>query len=297
MLFLGLVCLLLAAATLGLGLKLWLLYRGLTELEEGVAFCLSQDTNTLLRVSVRDARLCRFAHALSKQLAQLRRQRQQYQQGDQELKEAVCNLSHDLRTPLTAVFGYLELLRRQNLPSPSSQYLAQIENRCQAMKQLLEELFRYSVILANQQEPDLKPVSLNGMLEESLAAYYAAFTGRGIAPSVSIPETPVLALGDPKWFSRIFSNILSNILKYSDGDFQVSLTPAGEIAFSKPASKLSAVEVQRLFNRFFTLETGRSSTGLGLSIAKLLTQQLRGEIDAEYREGWLTVRLKFPLAN
>ena len=71
MLFLGLVCLLLAAATLGLSLKLCLLYRGLTELEEGVAFCLSQDTNTLLRVSVRDARLCRFAHALSKQLAQM----------------------------------------------------------------------------------------------------------------------------------------------------------------------------------------------------------------------------------
>ena len=150
MLFLGLVCLLLAAATLGLSLKLCLLYRGLTELEEGVAFCLSQDTNTLLRVSVRDARLCRFAHALSKQLAQLRRQRQQYQQGDQELKEAVSNLSHDLRTPLTAVFGYLELLRRQNLPSPSSQYLAQIENRCQAMKQVLEELIRHSLTFANQ---------------------------------------------------------------------------------------------------------------------------------------------------
>lgn len=296
MLFLGLVCLLLAAATLGLSLKLCLLYRGLTELEEGVAFCLSQDTNTLLRVSVRDARLCRFAHALSKQLAQLRRQRQQYQQGDQELKEAVSNLSHDLRTPLTAVFGYLELLRRQNLPSPSSQYLAQIENRCQAMKQLLEELFRYSVILSGQQQPQRKPVSLNGMLEESLAAYYAAFTSRGIAPTVSLPPTPVQALGDPKLFARIFNNILSNILKYSDGNFQVTLTPAGTITFSNPASRLSAVEVQRLFDRFFTVETGRTSTGLGLSIAKVLTQRMGGTIAADYREGWLSIQLQFPPA-
>ena len=152
MLFLGLVCLLLAAATLGLGLKLWLLYRGLTELEEGWRSACPKTPTPYCGSPFGTPRLCRFAHALSKQLAQLRRQRQQYQQGDQELKEAVSNLSHDLRTPITAVFGYLELLRRQNLPSPSSQYLAQIENRCQAMKQLLEELFRYSVILANQQE-------------------------------------------------------------------------------------------------------------------------------------------------
>ena len=165
------------------------------------------------------------------------------------------------------------------------------------MKQLLEELFRYSVILTNQQDPNFQPVSLNGMLEESLAAYYAAFTNRNLAPKVSLPEPPVLALGDARLFSRIFSNILSNILKYSDGDFLVSLTPAGGITFSNPASGLSAVEVQRLFDRFFTVETGRSSTGLGLSIAKLLTQRLKGEITAEYQEGWLTIRLKFPLAK
>ena len=86
--------------------KLMLLYRGLKALQDGVELCLSQDTNTLLRVPSRDKRLCRFANALNQQLTQLRRQRQRYQQGDQELKEAVTNLSHDLRTPLTAVFGY-----------------------------------------------------------------------------------------------------------------------------------------------------------------------------------------------
>ena len=297
MLYLGLLCLLLAGLAAFLVGKLVLLYRGLAQLNQGISFCLGQDTNTLLRISCRDRRLRRFAAALNQQLTQLRQQRQQYQQGDLELKEAVTNLSHDLRTPLTAIFGYLELLRRQNLTAPASQYLTQIQNRCEAMKQLLEELFRYSVILSQQQKPERKPVSLNGMLEESLAAYYAAFTSRGISPTVSMPEQPVLALGDAKLFSRIFSNILSNILKYSDGNFQVTLTPSGEIAFSNPASKLSAVEVQRLFDRFFTVETGRSSTGLGLSIAKLLTQRLGGDVSAEYREGWLTIRLKFPLSK
>ena len=297
MLYLGLVCLLLAGLAAFLVGKLVLLYRGLAELSQGISFCLDQDTNTLLRLPSRDKQLRRFAHTLNGQLARLRSQRHRYQQGDLELKEAVTNLSHDLRTPLTAVFGYLELLRRQDMPETCRAYLAQIENRCQAMKQLLEELFRYSVILTNQQDPNFQPVSLNGMLEESLAAYYAAFTNRSIAPKVSLPEPPVLALGDARLFSRIFSNILSNILKYSDGDFLVSLTPAGEITFSNPASGLSAVEVQRLFDRFFTVETGRSSTGLGLSIAKLLTQRLKGEITAEYQEGWLTIRLKFPLAK
>ncbi len=295
MLYLGLICLLLAATAAFLAGKLVLLYRGLQELNQGVSFCLNQDTNTLLRVSCRDKRLGQFTDALSRQLAQLRRQRQRYQQGDMELKEAVTNLSHDLRTPLTAIFGYLELLRRQNLAAPSNQYLAQIENRCEAMKQLLEELFQYSVILSGQEEPQQIPVSLNSMLEESLAAYYAAFTNRNITPTISMPETTVTAYGAPKLFSRIFSNILSNILKYSDGDFLVTLTSAGEITFSNPASGLSTVEVQRLFDRFFTVETGRSSTGLGLSIAKLLTQRLKGSIWADYRDHWLTISLKFPL--
>ncbi len=163
------------------------------------------------------------------------------------------------------------------------------------MKQLLEELFQYSVILSGQEEPQQIPVSLNSMLEESLAAYYAAFTNRNITPTISMPETTVTAYGAPELFSNLRSNILSNILKYSDGDFLVTLTSAGEITFSNPASGLSTVEVQRLFDRFFTVETGRSSTGLGLSIAKLLTQRLKGSIWADYRDHWLTISLKFPL--
>lgn len=102
--------------------------------------------------------------------------------GDRELKEAVTNISHDLRTPLTAICGYLDLLEREDKSEAATRYLSLIENRVQALKQLTEELFRYSVILSTANDMNLEAVNINGVLEESVAAFYVALTERGITP-------------------------------------------------------------------------------------------------------------------
>lgn len=216
MLFLGLACLLLAAATLGLSLKLCLLYRGLTELEEGVAFCLSQDTNTLLRVSVRDARLCRFAHALSKQLAQLRRQRQQYQQGDQELKEAVSNLSHDLRTPLTAISGAASvLLSSEEIASSerSASLVRDIKSDADSLSAMVENLLsitkiRDGVMPLNKQEEMLEEVA-----GDALLTMRRRFPDCPIALELSddilyLPMEPML-------IKQVIVNLLENAIRHS----------------------------------------------------------------------------------
>ena len=268
--------------------------RSLREITAELAEKLGADTNTLLSVSSSDAAVRALAADLNAQLRALRRERRRLQSGDRELREAVTNISHDLRTPLTAICGYLELLEQEPKSEAAARYLDLIRNRAEAMKQLTEELFRYSVILSEEQALTMEPVSLNGALEESLADFYAALAQRGITPEISIPETPVVRQLDRAALSRIFGNVLSNALKYSDGDLSVTLLDTGELIFANTASALDEVQVGRLFDRFYSVESARNSTGLGLSISRLLTEQMGGTITAEYQRPRFRIRLIFP---
>lgn len=162
------------------------------------------------------------------------------------------------------------------------------------MRALTEELFRYSVLTATADELHTEPVCLNDVLEQSLAGFYGALSARGITPSVQLPEEKVIRPLDAAALRRVFDNILSNAAKYSDGDLAVVLAPDGEVTFSNRASALSRVEAARLFDRFYTVDSARGSTGLGLSIAKLLTEKLHGTISADYENETLRICIAFP---
>lgn len=276
---------------LGLSGKVVLLRHGIRQLRKDLEEHFAQETNTLLDTASRDRELRQLASCLNTQLRLLRQQRHQYLSGDRELKEAVTNISHDLRTPLTAICGYLDLLRQG--PENQQRYLALIQNRVDAMCQLTEELFRYSVILSRQELP-MQTVCINDVLEESVAACYASLVSRNIQPQLDICQQRVERTLNREALGRVFGNILSNALKYSDGDLAITLSPDGSLCFSNRASQLDEVQVGRLFDRFFTVETGRNANGLGLSIAKTLTQQMGGTIQAVLQEGTLSICLAFP---
>ena len=221
----------------------------------------------------------KLAADINVQLRLLRQQRHKYLTGDRELKEAVTNISHDLRTPLTAICGYLDLLDNEDKCENTSRYLSLIGNRVEAMKQLTEELFRYSVILSTR-DIVLEPVCVNGVLEESIAAFYGALTSRDIQPEIHITENRIERQLNREALGRVFSNILNNALKYSDGDLAITLRDDGDIIFSNTASGLNEVHVGKLFDRFFTVEAARNSNGLGLAISKTLIEQMGGNISA-----------------
>ena len=274
-------CVLLAATVTVLLIKIYLMKKSAGEIAEKLSEKLSEDTNTLIDISSGDRDMRKLAESLNVQLKKLRRESLRYRRGDAELKEAVTNISHDLRTPLTAVSGYLNLLEREEKSDTVKTYLGHISNRTEAMKTLTEELFRYSIV-ASAKPLNYEKLCLNSVLEESLAEFYGAVVQRGITPEIEITEERVERPLDRFALKRIFGNIIGNAVKYSCGDLFVTLTADGTITFSNTAEKLDSVTVGRFFDRFYTVETAGNSTGLGLSIAKLLAEQMGGVITAEY---------------
>ena len=284
----------LALAALCLLAYLLVLRHSLREAAEELDEKLRTDTNTLISISSGDRAVRALAARLNRQLQALRRERLRLHSGNAELTAAVTNISHDLRTPLTALCGYLDLLEQEPQTEAAARYLAVIRERTDAMRALTEELFRYSVLTATADELHTEPVCLNDVLEQSLAGFYGALSARGITPSVQLPEEKVIRPLDAAALRRVFDNILSNAAKYSDGDLAVVLAPDGKVTFSNRASALSRVEAARLFDRFYTVDSARGSTGLGLSIAKLLTEKLHGTISADYENETLRICIAFP---
>jgi hypothetical protein len=150
------------------------------------------------------------------------------------------------------------------------------------------------VAVSAGEELHLEPVDLKAALEESAASFYAVLCAQGITPVITMPEERVVRSLDRGALSRVLGNLLTNALKYSGGDLDVALSPDGAITLSNAAPALDEVQVGRLFDRFYTVETGRSSTGLGLSIARALTERMGGTISARYGAGRLTLEVRFP---
>lgn len=294
MIWLLLLCIVLAITVFILGIKLFLIRKAAIEICDEFSEKLKSDTNTLISISTDDKIMCYLTKNINIQLKELRLQRLRYMQGDLELKNAVANISHDLRTPLTAISSYLDLLDKEEKNEPIERYIGIIKNRTETLIQLTEELFRYSIITSPNNNIKLEPVSVNRILEDSILQFYATLQERGITPSINITEKKVVRNLSSVELSRIFSNILSNAVKYSDGDLNVTLTDNGIIQFSNTAFNLNDVQVERLFDRFYTLENARKSTGLGLSISKILVEQMNGTISAKYEKEKLNISIEFP---
>lgn len=284
----------LIAIIIALLVKIHILQKSVKEIEIAFADRLVTDTNVVIDISSGDKNVRRLANTINGQLRKLRTERRRFQQGDLELKNAVTNISHDLRTPLTALSGYLELLEQEEKSESINRYIEIIKDRVDILTQLSEELFKYSVIISTKDNITKEQVIINTVLEESIAAFYTVLTERNIVPEIQVSETKVVRMLDRSALSRVFSNLISNVIKYSDGDLKIVLSENGEIAFSNMASGLDEIQVGRLFDRFYTVEAARKSTGLGLTISKTLVEQMKGTISAIYENNRLSIHIFFP---
>lgn len=294
MIWIFVLCAILIITSAILSIKILLIYKSIKEIRRGFSEKLEDDTNTLISISSTDKAICALANDINIQLRKLRKQQLRFQLGDTEIKNAVTNISHDLRTPLASICGNLDLLEQEELSEAASRYTEVVRNRSEVLTQLTEELFRYSVIMTAESDGIKEPVIINNVLEECIAASYTALTERNIFPDIQMPQEKIIRNLDRSALARVFSNLLNNAVKYSDGDLKITLYQTGEIIFSNTASGLTEVQVGKLFDRFYTVETARKSTGLGLAITRTLVEQMKGTIYANYKNSILSICILFP---
>ncbi|MCR5142249.1 MAG: HAMP domain-containing histidine kinase [Ruminococcus sp.] len=277
--------------TILLTVKIFTLKLAAREIGEGFEDRLKSDTNLPVFTSSRDKDMSRLAGDINRQLELLRTEHKRYIRGDMELKNAITNISHDIRTPLTAVCGYIDMLEKTDNEEDRARYISIMKDRTQFMKQLTDELFRYSIIAADGDELDTENVFVNQVLAESISSFYPALTEKGIQPEIHLTERRIERQLNKAALSRVFSNLLGNAVKYSSGDLIITLSDTGDIVFSNSAPGLSTVETEQLFDRFYTVETAHHSTGLGLSIARTFIERMGCSITAEHSDGRLTITL------
>ena len=288
------LCGILAAFLLAAVIKLILMRKDLRRLTSQLETRITADTNVPLRLATGDRAVRALTASLNRQLDTLREQQLKYLSGDRELKDAVTNISHDLRTPLTAISGYLELLAAEVQSPDAARYLSVIGARTEQMRQLTEELFRYSLILSEDGSGTQERVCVNALLEECIAGYYAVLTQRGIQPEIDLPEQQIYCRCSRTALERVFTNLLHNALKYSSGDLFIRAEPSGTVCFSNHAAEIDRTHLAHLFDRFYTVESAQHSTGLGLAISKTVMEQMGGSITAQFEDALLTITLRLP---
>ena len=277
-------------------LKIRILRRGYDELTENIKDQVSGKTGVPVTLSTSDPKARRCAEVLNRELKVLNEERVRFDGGNQTVKDAVTGISHDLRTPLTAIKSYLEMIEEEPDEELRKEYLARIKNRTDALSDLTEELFKYTTSSdqANRiSEDTTEEQDIRRILEECLISFYAAFGKKGIEPDITMPETPVIARCRRRDANRIFENIISNALKYSEGNVTVTMTDDATVTFENPAPSLTPLMVSKLFDRYYTVNDAKGSTGLGFSIARELTEQNGGTIEAVMEDEKLRIILKF----
>ena len=220
---------------------------------------------------------------------------------EESLRRQIANVSHDLRTPLTSILGYLQLLGREDIsPDEYRRCLEIVEGRAKVLQDLITSFYDLSRIEGGEYPLDLQPVDLRRRLEPLLAGFYEDFERAGFQVTVELEEGLPPVSADPGAVTRILTNLIGNALKHGRKTLSIRLVREGETlvtSFSNDAPDLTQEDLPRVFERFYTADQMRTgqNTGLGLAIVKALSEQMGHSSFAELRDGIFTVGVRWNL--
>lgn len=222
------------------------------------------------------------------------------QQSEDSLKETITNLSHDIRTPLTSMDGYFQLLAQSQSEDERQHYIEVIQSRIASLKDMLEELFTYTKLQNESYELELESLDFGKSVFDTVFSFYDEFQRKGIEPKIDFYEGHLPIIGNPEAIRRALQNIVKNALEHGQKQISFNLYTDGEQTVFRCLNDVESpeeVDMNQVFSRFYKADSARSSssTGLGLSIAKGLIDRMDGTITAELNDTIFGIEIRFPI--
>ncbi|MCC2518984.1 sensor histidine kinase [Bacillus paranthracis] len=226
---------------------------------------------------------------------------------ERQKNELITNVSHDLRTPLTSIMGYLRLLQDAKYENREQydEYIKIAFSKSEQLKNLIEDLFEYTKLTNENIVLEKQEICINEMLDQLIEELVPQAEEHGLSITKEFPEERIHAVVDPEKIVRVFDNLLMNAIKYSkdEGEIKVSLQRQKEtiqISVKNPSEEFTKKELEHLFERFYKKDQSRSrvaeGSGLGLAIAKSIVDMQGGDIRAKYEDGLVQFIISLPIA-
>lgn len=278
--------------------SLWRFRRQIKSICRQLAFQQKHDSNMMVTKDVVSGEIGELVDYLNQLLDEKRRRDREYAKKEKRISEIYTSLSHDIRTPLTSLDGYFQLLKESENRDERQRYCAIIQERIASLRDMLEELFTYTKLENDAFVLELKECRLDRILTELLLSYYGEWSAKNIVPDIQLSEEEIWVSGDELGLKRSIQNVIKNALDHGVKEIIITLEATHSQAVIRVGNALEHpedIDISQVFERFYKADKARSrnSSGLGLSIAKGFVQRMNGEIEAAVSEGkfWVTMRL------
>lgn len=253
--------------------------------------------NTKIRTNSKDKYIKNLISEINSSLEDKQKLNIDYKNKEKEIKETIASVSHDLRTPLTSVKGYVDILLNRKLDEKEIEYLKIIKSRTKTLEDLVNSFYELSKLELKEYDYHLEYIDIKEILTETIASFYDKFIIEGIEPIIEISDDSFDIIGDRKAMERIFINLIDNGIKYSKSYFKIELKKENNIIlnFVNDVDDLSEKDIEKLFNRFFIMDTSRQSesTGLGLYITRKMLEDMNYSIDANLKDENINIEILF----
>lgn len=278
---------------------LYLYKSQINNLKNQIDFIEENDTNLKLSSTFYSKSMYSLINSINNILNKNRENSLLLKKVNRSYKESITSISHDIRTPLTSLSGYIQMLNKENIPyAKKLEYIRVIENRMDAVTNMLDQLFEFSRLESNEMTLETNVININNILRDSISLFYDKFNEASLIPLITIPDTPYCILGDENALHRVFINIINNSLIHGDSDFVITSKKSNDkyqVIFQNKTSTILESDISNIFERFFTTDESRTkkTTGLGLAISKKLVNKMNGNIYANIINNKFSIIIEF----
>ena len=279
---------------------IWKYQRQVKDICRQLAFLMKHDSNMLIHREFGLGGIGMLSDRLNDLLELRRKEKRYYQEKETLIADTYTNLSHDIRTPLTSLDGYFQLMEACENVEEQRRYLNIIHERIHSLNEMLEELFMFTKLKNESYRLELTSCCINRILKETVFSYYDDWVRREIQPDIQITEEQLYIDGNKQGLSRIIQNVIKNGLDHGEKKIRIVLKREQNRAVLRISNQVIAseqIDIEHVFDRFYKADTARSktSTGLGLSIAREFVRRMNGEIGAKIEENEFIVEMSFPI--